>query len=58
MAHQWVPQHSKYPPGGGGGSLATFETIWLILTQKLYPALEFSGKKYSQENGTSMGTPT
>ena len=29
-----------------------------IFGQKVYPALEFSGKKYTQENGTSPGTPT
>ena len=29
-----------------------------IFGQKIYPALEFSGKKYTQENATSPGTPT
>ena len=25
---------------------------------KIYPVLEYSGKKYTQENGTSPGIPT
>ena len=29
-----------------------------IFGQKVYPASEFSGKTYTQENGTSPGTPT
>ena len=29
-----------------------------ILLQNWYPALGFSGKKHSQQNGTSLGTPT
>ena len=29
-----------------------------IFGQKVCPALEFSGKKYTQENGTSPATPT
>ena len=29
-----------------------------IFGQNVYPALEFSGKKYTQENGTSPGTLT
>ena len=44
------------------------EEIWRISQQnitllknfssKLIPALEFSSKKYTQENGTSPNTPT
>ena len=29
-----------------------------IFGQKVCPALEFSGKKFTQENGTSPNTPT
>ena len=29
-----------------------------IIGQKVYPALEFSGKKYTQGNGKYLSTPT